>query len=178
MLTKEQQQLVEENHNLIYFYLQRHHLSIEEYYDLAAIGLCRAAETFDPNVAVFSTYAMKCIHNAVGMELRKYHFDKYVPDDACVSLNQETYQEDGSLTLEGLLADDIDIEDDLTTLLSFAMFWDKLRDKDKEMLRVLNEEGTQEKAAEKLGYSQAHLSRWVRSLKDRFKRFIEIGGKK
>lgn len=45
-MTDEQKQLVEQNHNLIYFYLYRHNLSIEEYYDVAAIGLCKAAITF------------------------------------------------------------------------------------------------------------------------------------
>ena len=42
-LTAEQQQLVIENHNLIYDFAKRKNLIIEEYYDILAIGLCNAA---------------------------------------------------------------------------------------------------------------------------------------
>ena len=43
ILTQQQQQLVEDNHKLIYFYLYRNSLSVDEFYDVAAIGLCKAA---------------------------------------------------------------------------------------------------------------------------------------
>ena len=55
-MTKEQQKLVEENHGLIYSFLAKHNLPIEEYYDLAAIGLCKASITYQ-NETTFSTYA-------------------------------------------------------------------------------------------------------------------------
>mgnify|MGYP001317500519 CR=1 FL=1 len=42
-ITDEASELVEENHNLIYSLLHKCHLNIEEWYDIAAIGLCKAA---------------------------------------------------------------------------------------------------------------------------------------
>jgi len=58
-MTPEQQKMVEENHSLIYSFLQKKQLSLE-YYGDAAIGLCMAAIKFDPNYGTkFSTYAFR-----------------------------------------------------------------------------------------------------------------------
>ena len=46
-MTEEQRKLVEDNHNLIYSFLQKYHLTIDEYYGLAAIGLCKAGKTYN-----------------------------------------------------------------------------------------------------------------------------------
>ena len=53
-LTSEQQEVVRKNHGLIYFYLHKNNLSIEDYYDLAAIGLCKAVLTYEKNKGAFS----------------------------------------------------------------------------------------------------------------------------
>ena len=42
-LNDEQRKLVADNHNLIYQYLIDNNLPQDEYYDIAAIGLCKAA---------------------------------------------------------------------------------------------------------------------------------------
>ena len=52
-LTKEQQQLVEDNHNLIYSYLNKRHLPIDSTFDFygdAALGLCTAAHIYNPSL--------------------------------------------------------------------------------------------------------------------------------
>lgn len=84
-LTPAQQQLVEDNHNLIYGFLKKHNLPFEEYYGVAAIGLCKAACTFAPEKgASFSTYAYKVIYNQV-----KYEWKKNSRSIAtCVSFNE------------------------------------------------------------------------------------------
>ena len=62
-LTPEQVRMVEENHNLIYGFMHKNNLC-EEMYSIAAIGLCRAAATFDKdNGAAFSSYAYVCMFN-------------------------------------------------------------------------------------------------------------------
>lgn len=70
-LTDEQRKLAEDNHNLIYFVLHKNNWSIDEYYDVAAIGLCRAAQTYAPDKGAFSAYSVKVITNQVLMELRR-----------------------------------------------------------------------------------------------------------
>ena len=54
-LTSKQKELVEVNHNLIYKFASIKNVSIEEYYDILAIGLCKAAMAFDENKGKFST---------------------------------------------------------------------------------------------------------------------------
>ena len=53
-MTDYQKQLVTDNHNLIYRFLQKEKLNMEDWYDLAAIGMCKAAKTFNrKNVQIF-----------------------------------------------------------------------------------------------------------------------------
>jgi RNA polymerase sporulation-specific sigma factor len=72
-MTKEQEQLVTDNHNLIYYIINnKYGLSTEEYYDVCAIGLCKAAITYDSSKDVkFATYAGICIENGIKLELKK-----------------------------------------------------------------------------------------------------------
>ena len=69
-LTDEERELVTNNHKLIYSYLNKFHLS-NEYYDLCAIGLCRAAHFYKPENGKFSVFAFACMSNTIRMEWRK-----------------------------------------------------------------------------------------------------------
>lgn len=75
-MTKEQEQLVTDNHNLIYFFLNKwgkilEYSDMTDYYDICAIGLCKAAITYDSSKDVkFATYAGVCIENEIKLELR------------------------------------------------------------------------------------------------------------
>lgn len=69
-LTDEERELVTNNHNLIYSYLNKFHLS-DDYYDLCAIGLCRAAHFYKPENGKFSVFAFTCMSNTIRMEWRK-----------------------------------------------------------------------------------------------------------
>lgn len=65
------QELATQNHKLIYFILYKYNLPIEEWYDIAAIGLVKAANTYNPEKGfAFSTYAFHCIINSINLEKR------------------------------------------------------------------------------------------------------------
>ena len=66
-LTDEERELVTNNHNLIYSYLNKFHLT-DDYYDLCAIGLCRAAHFYKPENGKFSVYAFVCMSNIINMD--------------------------------------------------------------------------------------------------------------
>lgn len=70
-MTDYQKQLVTDNHNLIYRFLQKEKLNMEDWYDLSAIGMCKAAKTFNEGTSKFSTYAFKCMFNEVYSEKKK-----------------------------------------------------------------------------------------------------------
>lgn len=64
-MTDEQRKLAEDNHNLIYAYLLRRGLDQDEYYGIAATGLCKAAMTYKPGKYTFATYAYSCMRSEI-----------------------------------------------------------------------------------------------------------------
>ena len=64
-LTPEQQRLVEDNHNLIYSFIQLKRLDLDEWYDVCAIGLCHAAQKWNPARGKFTTIAYRAMLTAV-----------------------------------------------------------------------------------------------------------------
>lgn len=87
-LTDEERDLVTNNHNLIYSYLHKYKLS-DDYYDLCALGLCRAAHFYEPERGKFSSFAFLCMSNAIGIEWRKVQRQV----QPTVSLNSTMYNE-------------------------------------------------------------------------------------
>jgi RNA polymerase sigma factor (sigma-70 family) len=84
-LTKEQQDLVERNHQLIYGFASKYKIDPEENYDILAIGLCNAALTFDRTRGYsFSTLAYKCMLNEICRIKRDDKRVKEIPKYAIV----------------------------------------------------------------------------------------------
>lgn len=83
----EQKKLVEENHKLIYYTLSSYRLNPEEYYDILAIGLCKAAMNFDPKKSKFSTFAMKVMYNEFRQYQRMENLEKRKANKNTLSLN-------------------------------------------------------------------------------------------
>lgn len=65
MLTDAQRKLVEENHNLIYSFMKSRNLAASDFYDICAIGLCKAAQKYNPKRAHFSVMAYRVMANEV-----------------------------------------------------------------------------------------------------------------
>lgn len=91
MLNDQQRRIVEENHNLIYAFMNQHKLDSEEYYGLCAIGLCKAAETMDKNKHYsLSTYAFKCMENEIRDSIRGTNAEKRKSNKGNISIFAET----------------------------------------------------------------------------------------
>lgn len=69
-LTPEQRKLAEKYHNLIFYFMNRKGLDQEEFYDILAIALCKAARLYDPSEYTFTTYCYRCFENALRMHIR------------------------------------------------------------------------------------------------------------
>ena len=87
MLDEKQKKLVEENHKLIYYTLNKYKLNSEEYYDILAIGLCKAAIKFDPERSKFSTFAIKVMYNEFLQHDRDENANKRKVNKNTLSLN-------------------------------------------------------------------------------------------
>ena len=88
-LNQQQQQLVADNHNLIYSYIDSNNLDVEEHYDILAIALCRAALLYDESKGKFSTFAYAAFRNEMNQYYRKLRQKRTVPQDKIVHLTDE-----------------------------------------------------------------------------------------
>jgi RNA polymerase sigma factor (sigma-70 family) len=72
MLTAAQQIVVEKYHYEIYAFLSKYSLPVNEFYDLAAIGLCKAAQSYDATKKCsFFAFAWLCMIGEIKMEYRR-----------------------------------------------------------------------------------------------------------
>ena len=161
-MTKEQEQLVTDNHNLIYYIINnKYGLSTEEYYDVCAIGLCKAAITYDSSKDVkFATYAGVCIENEIKIELRKQK--KY----SVYSLDR-TF----SSTLDG--TGEIAFVENLTTGLSAYdeilpyQLDEILNAREYKLVALILEGYTQTEIGNIIGISQSMISRMLSKIKQK-----------
>jgi len=118
-MTPEQKKLVEENHSLIYWFMSKHHLSMDYYGDLA-VGLCMAAINFDPSLGVkFSTYAVKALYTHCIQEI-KSDWKRSCEISLCEPLGT-----DSKLTLMDTLEDET-AEEKLESIASVQWLLDAL----------------------------------------------------
>lgn len=176
-LNAEQKQLVADNHNLIYGYAHKKKLDLDEYYDILALGLCRAALNYDSNRSSFQTYAYMIMGSEVNAHRRfkvqsKRTLDKSVKEvrlDDPVDYednDKDTYSTIGEFTInpnvplcdvcEGRM-----IADDMLSVLS-----------DRERSVVLRKvDGlTENEIAKQLNCSQQNVSHYVKKIKKKWER--------
>lgn len=165
MLTPEQKKIVEENHNLIYFYINNNDLDESEYYDLLALSLCKAAKKFDPSKSKFSTFALHCFKMDHWIELRNKKAKKR--DALVISLSSEICQlcpdrENGRTELYDIIPGDRDVFDKMI-LLDIP----KLLDDDRlvEICKLSYLGYGQQEIADMIGVSQSLVSRQLKIAK-------------
>lgn len=84
-LTEEQRELVAKNHNLIYGYAYKRKISIDDYYDVLAIGLCKSAKSYNDTKGEFSTFAYRCMDNEINECWRNMQKKSYIPNNIVIS---------------------------------------------------------------------------------------------
>lgn len=161
------EKIVEENHNLIYAFLNKCHLPTNEYYDLAAIGLCKAAKTWDCDRQKFSTYAYACMFNEVMGEKRKYRCKKRINNDELISLDAHI-DEEQKLSILDIINDSYSLEDEIITNIDVSNFVKSLKGRDRAIVDLFTLGYVQDDVANIIGVSQATISRIKKKLKDKY----------
>lgn len=64
MMNEEQRKLAEDNHNLIYSFMNKKMLN-EDWYGVLAEAYCNAIMSYDSNITKLSTYVFHCLENKV-----------------------------------------------------------------------------------------------------------------
>lgn len=168
-LNDEQRQFVAENHNLIYSFLNSNKLDVEEWYDLAAIGLCKAAINYNGEIAKFSTFAYKCMWNQVHIEMRKQYAIRRADDNAVLYYDAmfECSDDGDEVTFLSLIPDlKYDTGKQATIRMALYELFNKANDKERTVLELLYRGYKQGEIARYLGHSQAYVSRVQKKFKN------------
>lgn len=151
---------MENNHNLIYSFLSKYNLTIEEHYGLAAIGLCKAAKTYKDKNIKFSTYAYKCMFNEVMCELRKDNSAKRIPRHQIVYYQAEIETYDGDTeSFLNFIPSNEDIEADALSKIMLEEYLEPLKKRDKQILLLFEKGYKQQEISKIVGCSQPQVSR-------------------
>ena len=161
MLDENQKKLVEQNHKLIYHTLHKYKLNEEEYYDILAIGLCKAAIKFDSERSKFSTFAVKVMYNEFLQHDRDENANKRKVNKNTLSLNyimRDPKNQGRKCEFVELLTDGRE-----PFMEVIHMYLPDILTKRELLACQLSYDGySQTQIGEKLGVSQSHVSRLLK----------------
>lgn len=176
-LNYEQQQLAEQNHNLIYSFAKSRKLDLEEYYDVLAIGLCKAALVFDENKGTFSTLAYKCMSNEYNKIIKKQTLKRKIPDNLLSSLDEviSVSEEDGSeTTLYDYIKKNIFPIPDSSTITNIMIknfYNNKLTKQEQKVFRLLVQDRTQVEISKTMGLTRSRIGQIILQIREKWIKF-------
>jgi RNA polymerase sigma factor (sigma-70 family) len=137
VLTDKDREVVSENHNLIYWYLNLKGLDVDEWYDLLAIELCKTIVKHDESLGSLANYFKIRCDGIVSKEFRKRNAKKryHVPVEYADECNGEL------------------IDFDLIALEQF------IENSNCDVLKLKFQGYSQKEIAEIIGISQSQVSR-------------------
>lgn len=168
LMTDEQKKLAEENHNLIYSFLREHKLSIEEYYGLASIGLCRACMDYDSSKSKFSTYAYSCMYTQVMHQIRSESAVKRGRGNQTVSY-QETFKHDGrgdDVEMLEVIPSRDNTENEAVARIVIGNAVSSLSERDRKVIGLISAGYGQTETGSMVGLSQASVSKIVKEFRE------------
>lgn len=166
-LTYEQQQLVTDNHNLIYSYAHNRNVSLDDYYDLLAIGLCKAAKSFDKEKGKFTTYAYRCMQNELNMYWRSLNSKSSIPQDSILHYHA---QQNNQITDDKDFSElfyDCDSYESIDYAIMLSEFTNSLEYKEREIVDMLIRGMNHSEIAEELSCSRQNIDYYARIIKNK-----------
>ena len=136
-LTAEQSKRVADNHGLTFSFCFKHGLDIDEYYDVLALALCKASQTYNPDVSEFSTYAYSTMKFAVWDEYRKQNtYKSKVPQYLLTSTNELVGIDKDTPLIELIPSKDEPFEKQIENEMFFERLKNILSKKEKEVVEL------------------------------------------
>lgn len=156
---------------MIYSFLYKYHLDVEEWYDIAAIGLCKAANTYNNDKSGFSTYAYKCMYTTIIMEKRKENAMRTIPQNQIVyyenQVNESSKDNDTS-TFLNYIPSKQDIENETISALSLENIENELVGNKKKVFLLLREGYTQCEISKIIGISKQRVSKIKQEIVEKY----------
>lgn len=169
-LTVEEKKMVEDNHNLIYWFCKKNKLNEDDWYDIMAIALIKAAKSYKTNKTKFSTYATTIMHNEMVRELE--YRERHWLDT--LSLDHEYEGQDGeSFTLKKYSGYQDGFEDEIVSgqyVDELLCFFDKNVSSEKygKAIRFLIDGDNISVSAKKIGVSHQALNQELKQLYEKY----------
>ncbi len=151
--------------------MYKYHLDVEQWYDIAAIGLCKAANTYNNDKSEFSTYAYKCMYTAIIMEKRKENAMRTIPQNQIVYYeNQvnESSKENDTSTFLNYIPSKQDIENETISTLSLENIENKLDGNKRKVFVLLKEGYTQSEISKIIGISKQRISKIKQEILEKY----------
>lgn len=172
--------LMEDNVKLVYYVVNKYgQYKDDEEYGTAEEAFVRAALNFKPDGgANFTTYATTCMRcRLIQLNTGKRHMIsrrhnghfEYIP---CDSLDKTyiTLKGGDTITIGDLLEEKEGMNENfIIETLTIKEFFSKLSERDKLILRLKISGATQKEITERVGLSQAYISRIIKKLKKQYK---------
>lgn len=156
---------------MIYSFLYKYHLDVEEWYDIAAIGLCKAANTYNNDKSEFSTYTYKCMYTTIIMEKRKENAMRTIPQNQIVyyenQVNESSKDNDTS-TFLNYIPSKQDIENETISALSLENIENELVGNKKKVFLLLREGYTQCEISKIIGISKQRVSKIKQEITEKY----------
>ena len=177
-LTPEQQKLVADNHNLIYSFVIKNKIDVAEYYDVLALGLCKAALYHDGVSGKFSTLAYKCMRT-VYMDEVITHDKRYKRGNGKKTEYYEdpVFQNDSEETYFNLLSTSKSPDEDSMILkLNFQQFCRCITNREQRVLQMKLSGMTRNELATDYGVTHQMVSLWLKAIKKKAEFFFKKEG--
>lgn len=148
-LNDEQRKQVEENHNLIYWYANKRHLDINEWYGLLAIELCKTVMKYDADKGSLGNYFMLRCDGVMSKEYKKSQSQKRLHTE--ITYIEEAHAIPNTTDIERSYELQEWIESDTHGILQ------------------MKADGyTQKEIAEQLNVSQSYVSKIIKRLREEY----------
>lgn len=164
-MTEEQKKLVEDHHNLIYWLLHKYGLLIDDYYDIVAIGLCKAAIDYNGVDSSFATCAYVYMRTELRNHWQRKASGRRIPDELLIYYDAECNNIDGtngvdrnSFSMLERIGSGVSVEDDVLTKINIENILNRLSDRDKLVFYLLNSGYSQREIGKVVGVSQSYVS--------------------
>ncbi len=174
--------LIEHNLRLVAHVIKKfdsNHSEQDDLISIGTIGLIKAVSTFKPDKGSrLATYAARCIENEILMYFRA---SKKSANDVHFSDPIDTDKDGNALTLMDVVADDVNIVDDIDKKMKIkrmlVLLESVLDDREREIIRLRyglggNDELTQKVVANMLGISRSYVSRIEKSALSKLRRML------
>lgn len=149
--------------------MKLHKLCIDEYYDLMAIALCKAAKNYSSDISKFSTYAFYIMNNELKMEYRTKTRLKDIPKHMVVHYEEKVDNNNDNSGDTSLILNQLDsghdTEVEAIQLHLIKEYISTLSERNKQIIRLLSCGYNQKEVAEMLNLSQSQISRIHKGLK-------------